>query len=69
MSTVRRITALLREILPVTASPEVRAAWFERKADVFDAIAARDVHRAEEARRLAQNARLQAEQIRRGCCA
>lgn len=66
MSTVRRITALLREIPPLIASPEVRAAWFERKADVFDEIATRDVHRAEEAHQLARDARLRAEQIRRG---
>jgi hypothetical protein len=66
MSTVRRITALLREIPSLTASAEVRAAWFERKADVFDEIAARDAYRAEEARQLAKDARLRAEQIRRG---
>ena len=69
MSTVRRITALLRELPPFTASAEVRAAWFERKADLFDEIATKDPALAEEAARLAEGARCRAEEIRRGWCA
>jgi hypothetical protein len=66
MSTVRRISALLREIPPFTASAQVRAAWFERKAELFDEIATKDPHLAEEAARLAEGARCRAEELRRG---
>lgn len=66
MSTVRRITALLREIPPFTASAEVRAAWFERKAELFEEIATKDPVLADEAARLAEGARCRAEEIRQG---
>ncbi len=65
MGTVLLITALLREMPQADASPLERAAWFERKANAFDAIAAEDESLAAEATAFAASARAHAEELRR----
>jgi hypothetical protein len=53
--------------MPCVDAPTVtRAAWFDRKADVFDAIAEAGGPDAPEARRRALHARAVASRIRRG---
>jgi hypothetical protein len=53
--------------MPCVDAPLVtRAAWFDRKADVFDQIADVGGPEAHEARRLALHARATAQLIRRG---
>ena len=65
MATVRLISSLLREIPPATGTAEERAAWFDRKAEVFDRISTEDKALAEEAARLAEGARAVADRLRR----
>jgi hypothetical protein len=60
------IADLLRSIPSVDAPLVTRAAWFDRKADMFDAIADAGGLEAHEARRLALHARATAQLIRRG---
>ena len=66
MATVRLISSLLREIPPATGTAEERAAWFDRKAEVFERISTEDQALAEEAAQFAGAARVQAEGLRRG---
>jgi hypothetical protein len=65
MATVRLISSLLREIPPMRATTVERADWFDRKADVFDCIATGDQALAQEAARLAEGARAEADRLRR----
>ena len=69
MSTVRLITSLLRDTPPTDADPIQRAAWFDRKADIFDRIATDDKALAEEAAQLAEGARAEADRLRREAAA
>lgn len=64
MTTVRLISSLLRDVPPHTASLGERAAWFDRKADVFDRISTEDSALAEEAARLAEGAHAEADRLR-----
>ena len=66
MTTTAAIADLLRSMPCVDAPLVTRAAWFDRKADVFDAIADGCGPDAAEARRLALHARATAQLIRRG---
>ena len=66
MATVRLISSLLREIPPATGTAEERAAWFDRKAEVFERISTEDQALAGEAAQFAEAARAQAEGLRRG---
>jgi hypothetical protein len=66
VTTTAAIADLLRSIPSVDAPLVTRAAWFDRKADVFDAIADAGGPEAAEARRLALHARATAQLIRRG---
>ena len=63
---VRQIGELLRSRPAFGADDEIRAAWFEQKAAVFDAIAATDPHAADECSEIAEQARLQARRLRGG---
>jgi hypothetical protein len=65
MTTTAAIADLLRSIPSVDAPLVTRAAWFDRKADVFDAIADAGGRDAAEARRMALHARAVASLIRR----
>ena len=65
MTTVRLISSLLRDVPPHNASLGERAAWFDRKAEVFDRISTEDKALAEEAARLAEGARAVADRLRR----
>ena len=65
-ATVAAIADLLRSVPCVDAPLVTRAAWFDRKADVFDAIADAGGPEAHEARRMALHARATAALIRRG---
>ncbi|GIH12474.1 hypothetical protein [Rugosimonospora africana] len=69
MATVRLITSLLRDIPPAGATVLERAEWFDRKADVFDRITSEDVALSEEAARLAEGARAEADRLRREAAA
>jgi hypothetical protein len=60
------LTVLLRTMPSLDAAPEERAAWFDRKADVLDLIAALHGPDAAGAHRLALHARAHAQLIRRG---
>jgi len=66
MATVRLISSLLREIPPANGTAQVQAAWFDRKAEVFERISTEDQALAEEAAQFAEAARAQAEGLRRG---
>jgi hypothetical protein len=65
MATVRLISSLLREIPPTDCPVAERATWFERKAELFDRISSEDRSLADEAARLAQGARAEADRLRR----
>jgi hypothetical protein len=56
------------EIPPANASAVEHAAWFERKANIFDALATEDSRPDGEAARIAENARARAEELRRHQC-
>lgn len=64
MATVRLISSLLRDVPPTNATPLERAAWFDRKADLFARIATEDQALAEEAAQAAEGARAEAERLR-----
>ena len=64
--TASRIGALLRETPPTGCDAQTRAAWFEQKADLLDAIAEEDPSMACEAAEFAHNARAKARRIRAG---
>jgi hypothetical protein len=66
MSATAAIADLLRSMPSADAPTVTRAAWFDRKADVFDAIAAAGGPEAVEARHVALRARATASLIRRG---
>jgi hypothetical protein len=66
LRTVRRISELLRSRPPAGADGLTRAAWFDQKASVFDAIADEDPNLACEAAEMAQAARDHARRIRGG---
>ena len=66
MTRTAAIADLLRSLPGADAPLVTRAAWFDRKADVFDAIADDGGAEAAEARRLALHARATAQLIRRG---
>jgi hypothetical protein len=66
MTTSAAIADLLRSVPCVDAPLATRAAWFDRKADVFDAIADAGGPEVHEARRVALYARATAALIRRG---
>jgi hypothetical protein len=70
VTTIAAIADLLRSVPCVDAPLVTRAAWFDRKADLFDAIADAIADaagpEAAEARRLALHARATASLIRRG---
>jgi hypothetical protein len=63
-SLTRAITRLMREMPGTHATDQERAAWFDRKADVFEQIAARKVWQAAEATALAAKARAEAARLR-----
>jgi hypothetical protein len=63
---LRDIGLLLRSTPDHTATPAERAAWFDRKAGVLDAIATDPNHPDPSARELATAARAEATRIRRG---
>jgi hypothetical protein len=65
-ATVAAIADLLRSVPCVDAPLVTRAAWFDRKADVFDAIADAGGLDEVEAQRMAMHARATAALIRRG---
>ncbi len=69
MATVRLMTSLLGDIPPVNVTVGERAAWFDRKADAFERIAAESGPLAAEAAQLAEGARAEAERIRDETCA
>jgi hypothetical protein len=66
MDTVRAISALLRDLPPAGVTGEARAAWFDRKADLFDRIAVEDASLREQATDFAGNARAEAVRLRAG---
>jgi hypothetical protein len=66
MTTSAAIADLLRSVPCADAPLVTRAAWFDRKADVFEAIADAAGPEAHEARRLALHARATAALIWRG---
>jgi hypothetical protein len=66
MTIVVALTELLRSVPCVDAPMEHRAAWYDRKAEVFDRIAEDGGPEAIEAERMALRARATASLIRRG---
>jgi hypothetical protein len=66
VTTTAAIADLLRSMPCVDAPTVTRAAWFDRKADVFDRIAAAGGPDEVEAQRMAIHARAVASLIRRG---
>jgi len=67
MNLAADIAALLRDRpRPGDDDDKTRAAWFDRKAAVFNAIADEGGHNADEARNAADQARAQAERLVRG---
>lgn len=63
---LRDIGLLLRSMPDQHATATERAAWFDRKAGVLDAIATDPIHPDLSARELATAARAEAVRIRRG---
>ena len=66
MNLAADIAALLRDRPRPGDDDQTRAAWFHRKAAVFNAIADEGGHNADEARTAADQARAEAERVRRG---
>jgi hypothetical protein len=66
MTTSAAIADLLRSVPCVDAPLVTRAAWFDRKADVFDRLAEAGGPDEVEAQRMALHARAVASLIRRG---
>lgn len=64
--TASRIAALLREMPARDSDRQTLAAWFESKAEVFDAIADEDPSMAAEAAEFAHKARATARRLRAG---
>ena len=60
----RAIAALLRSRPAGDASTEERAAWFDRKAEVFDLIASREPWLAQRSAAVAASARAEAARLR-----
>ena len=66
MNLAADIAALLRDRPRPGDDDQTRAAWFDRKAAVFKAIADEGGYNAGEARTAADQARAEAERVRRG---
>jgi hypothetical protein len=63
---IRRIRALTADMPPLDAAPEVRAAWLDRQAAIYDDVARIDRSATREARIFAAKSRRKAAELRGG---
>ncbi|MEQ4300549.1 hypothetical protein ABNF97_04000 [Plantactinospora sp. B6F1] len=61
------LSALLRTMPGLTATPAERAAWFDRKANLLEQVADDPGSDRAEVSELARLARVQADELRRRC--